>query len=62
MEEKSPDILLVERACVYLTMGEYPLSATENDKRSIRRKAKKLNVKKGEIYYVQKNGTEVFSL
>ena len=57
---ESAENLLVERACMYLTRGEYPLSATQNEKRSIRRKAKKLVVRKGEVY-VHKNGKEVNS-
>lgn len=57
--EKSAEILLVEQACVYLNSGEYPPTASDNQKRSIRRKAKKLCVKSGEIFYVHKNGLEV---
>lgn len=60
-EGKNPDILLVERACIYLTRGEYPPSASDNVKRSIRRKAKKLRVRNGEIFYVHRNGQEVYS-
>lgn len=50
---------LVEQACTYLTRGEYPLSATSNEKRIIRRKAKKLCMEDGEIFYVQSNGIKV---
>ena len=58
-EEKDSEILLIERACIYLTKGEYPPSVNKNEKRSIRRKAGKLCVIQGEIFYLHKDGQKV---
>ena len=58
-EKKDSEILLIERACIYLTKGEYPPSVNKNEKRSIRRKAGKLCVIQGEIFYLHKDGQKV---
>ena len=43
---------LVEDACTYLSTKQYPSSVTtKNEKRSIRRKAEKLVIRKGVIFY-----------
>ena len=39
--------------------GEYPPSVNKNEKRSIRRKAGKLCVIQGEIFYLHKDGQKV---
>lgn len=44
---------LVEEAVYYLLNGFYPDGSTENQKRSIRRKSKKLQSKNGEIFYLK---------
>ena len=41
-DDKQSDIVLVERAYLYLTKGAYPEGATKNEKRSIRWKAERL--------------------
>ena len=41
--------MLVEQACLYLSNGDYPSGASSDQKRSIRRKAKKLRVRNGDI-------------
>ena len=58
-EEKDSEILLIEQACIYLTKGEYPPSVNKNEKRSIRRKAGKLCVIQGKIFYLHKDGQKV---
>ena len=40
LEESSPNDILVENVFVYLTQGTYPESASANEKRVIRKKAK----------------------
>ena len=44
---------MVERAVEYLLDKCYPLNCTENEKRSIRRKAKQLVIRNGEVYYLK---------
>ena len=50
---------LVEQAYVYLTSATYPPGCDENRKRVIRKKAKKFELKDGELYYKQKQKTKV---
>ena len=57
MEAKEIDNVLVEQACVYLSNGDYPSGASTDQKRSIRRKAKKLRVRNGDIFYLHRNGS-----
>ena len=59
MELEDRELLLVEHCFAYLTRGEYHQGASENVKRSIRRKAKKLRVRSGEVFYVKRDGSEV---
>ena len=59
MEAKEIDNVLVEQACLYLSNGDYPSGASTDQKRSIRRKAKKLRVRNGDIFYLHRNGSEV---
>ena len=49
-ENIDPELKLIEDACTYITLKEYPPSCTKDEKRSIRRKAEKLVVKDGEIF------------
>ena len=50
---------LIEDACTYSTTKQYPSRVmTKNEKRSIRRKAEKLVIKHGTIFY-KKDGREV---
>ena len=57
--DEENDVVLVEKAYLYLTDGSYPEGATKNDKRSIRRKAGRLNIRDGELYYKKRGGVEV---
>ena len=50
---------LIKNACDYLTSGTYPPGATKNKKRVIRKKASKLSVRNGEIFYKKKGRKEV---
>ena len=50
---------LIEKACTYVTSAEYPVQASKNERRSIRRKAKKFSLKHGDIHYTRTNGSEV---
>ena len=43
----------------YITKSSYPPNATKNEKRVIRKKAEKLSVKDGEVFYKKKGGKEV---
>ena len=52
--EEDKDQELIELACVYLTTSTYPEGCTENRKRVIRKKSKKLVMKDGELYYKYK--------
>ena len=42
---------LVQKAYIYITEGTYPGGATANEKRVIRKKAKKFAVRNGELVY-----------
>ena len=59
MDDEESDIVLVEKAYLYITKGTYPENATKNDKRSIRRKAERLRDRNGELYYKKRCGLEV---
>lgn len=50
-ENIDPERRLIEDACAYVLSKEYPPNSDKNQKRSIRRKAEKLVVKDGEIFY-----------
>ena len=58
-QQTDSDLKLVEHAFYYITEKSYPPECTKNDKRSIRRKAEKLNVVNGELFYKKKDGNEV---
>ena len=60
--ETDSDLKLVEHAFVYLTDKIYPPGCTKNEKKSIRRKAEKLTIISGELYYKKKDGNEVCDL
>ena len=45
------DADLIEDACNYVSTNSYPAGADKNRKRIIRRKALRLIVKDGEVYY-----------
>ena len=47
---------LIEDACNYVTDKTYPAGVDKNRKRVIRRKAQKMVVKNGEVYYRKKKG------
>lgn len=47
---------LIEEACNYAIEKTYPDGADKNKKRIIRRKAKKIVVKNGDVYYKKKKG------
>ena len=46
--EQIAEVNLLDQACTYATSKEYPLNATKNEKRIIRRKADQLIVRNGE--------------
>ena len=48
------DCVLVEKVVNYITKSSYPPNATKNEKRVIRKKAEKLSVKDGEVFYKKK--------
>ena len=52
--ESSPSDILVENVFVYLTQGTYPESASANEKRVIRKKAKTFSVENGELFYLNR--------
>ena len=56
MDDEEGDIVLVEKAYLYITKGNYPEGTTKNEKRSIRRKAERLTDRNGEIYYKKRGG------
>jgi hypothetical protein len=58
-DSEDQEIILTRNACNYKTSGEYPPGATDNMKRSIRRKAKKFEVSDGEVFYIQTRGERV---
>ena len=59
MDTEERDQELVEQAYVYLTSATYPPGCDENRKRVIRKKAKKFELKDGELYYKQKQKRKV---
>ena len=50
-----PEIKLID-ACSYFLENNYPDGASKNEKRIIRRKAEKIVVKDGEVYFTKKKG------
>ena len=50
---------LIQDACNYVSTKAYPADAAKNRKRIIRRKALRLAVRNGEVYYKKKKN-EVF--
>ena len=50
-QQTDSDLKLIEHAFYYITEKKYPPECTKNNKRSIRRKAEKLNVVNGELFY-----------
>ena len=46
---------LIEQACIYLMEKAYPEGCTLNRKRQIRKRAEKLNIVNGELYYAPKD-------
>lgn len=50
---------LMKKVCTYVVSGSYPDESSKNERRIIRRKAKKFVLKHGEIHYIRTNGTEV---
>ena len=61
MEEDVENLLLLH-AFTYLKEKTYPHDSSKNDKRSKRRKAEKLVLKDGDIFYKKKDGNNLFSL
>ena len=59
MDTEERDQELVEQAYIYLTSTTYPPGCDENRKRVIRKKAKKFELKDGELYYKQKQKSKV---
>ena len=57
--EDQAETVLAGKACNYKVTGEYPLGATDNEKRSIRRKAKKFEIVDGEVFYIKARGKKV---
>ncbi len=45
---------LLDAVYTYLNEGRYPVEASADKKRSVRRKAKKFAVKNGELFYLKK--------
>ncbi len=45
---------LLDAVYNYLSEGRYPVEASADKKRSVRRKAKKFAVKNGELFYLKK--------
>ena len=58
MEEET-EVRLVEKAYIKLTENRYPEEATKDEKCSIRRKASKLLVEDGVLYFKKKDGKKV---
>ena len=61
MDSEERDQELVEQAYAYLTTSTYPSGCTENRKRVVRKKAKKFELKDGELYYKQKQKGKVWT-
>ena len=59
MDFEERDQELVEQAYDYLTASRYPPECTENRKRVIRKKAKKFEIKDGQLFYKQKQKGKV---
>ena len=57
-DDSESEYKLIEDACNYVTNKIYPDGVDKNRKRIIRRKARKIVVKQGEVYYKKKK-TEV---
>ena len=55
-DDSEADANLIEDACNYASTKSYPAGADKNRKRIIRRKAQRLAVKDGEVYYKKKKG------
>jgi len=53
-DDSETDYKLIEDACSYVTNKTYPAGVDKNRKRVIRRKAQKMVVKHGEVYYKKK--------
>lgn len=53
------EMRLIHHTFEYKTKGVYPPHATKNEKRCIRRKAEKVVVRNGEIFYKKTKGREV---
>ncbi len=58
----SSELLIIERASYYSSTGEYPPNTSKNDKRTIRRKASKLCVEGGDVFYLQRGGKKVHKI
>ena len=54
MEESREGADLVEEVYHYITAGTYPIECSQNKKRIIRKKSKRLTVKDGELLYLDK--------
>ena len=53
------EIVLLQNVFIYLNENRYPENCSKNDKRYIQKKARKLVVKEGVLYYNKKDGNEV---
>ena len=53
--EKGSQEDLIEQACIYLMEKTYPEGCTLNRKRQIRKRAEKLHIVNGELYYAPKD-------
>ncbi len=60
--ETDSELNFIERAGYYLSTGEYPPNTSKNDKRTIRRKASKLCVEGGDVFYLQRGGKKVHKI
>ena len=54
MQGSDQECDLVEQAYQYVTTRVYPEGCSDTRKRTIRKKAKKFEVKEGELFYKQK--------
>ena len=59
-DNEEGEVALVEKAYLYLTEKRYPIQCSKNDKRIIRTKAERLEVKDGVLYYKKKDGNKVW--
>ena len=62
MDKEEGEVALLEKAYHYLTEKSYPLQCSKNEKRIIRRKAERLEVKDGVLHYKKKDGNKVWLL